>query len=131
IFLGIAAVHAQSMQLHEFASVIFIQTAALALGLISCPCIAVALLACFLVGAIRNSVSEIGVGPDAKRIVEIEQHSRALCGCSQQVFELAQGTRPNDVTLVAGEQVAIFSLADKYVEVIEPEIGHYFLQLAL
>ena len=37
IFLGVAAIHAQGVQFHKFAPVVLIQTAALALGLISFP----------------------------------------------------------------------------------------------
>ena len=37
----------------------------------------------------------------------------------------------NDVTLIAGQQVAVRAFSDEHIEVVEPEIGHHFLQLPL
>ena len=37
----------------------------------------------------------------------------------------------NHIALIAGQHVAVRALAEEYVEVVEPEIGHHFEQLAL
>ena len=39
--------------------------------------------------------------------------------------------RANYVLLVIGEQHAVRALIDEYVEVVEPEIGHHFVELTL
>ena len=50
----------------------------------------------------------------------------------QQVFELSQSMRANNIALVVGEIVSLDRvLVKKYVEVIEPEVCHHFLKLAL
>ena len=55
-----------------------------------------------------------------------------LCAvATSKIFKLAQSVRTNHVALVAGDQVAVGAFADEHVEVVEPEIGHHFLQLAV
>src|SRR5713101_9889317 len=76
ISLGIAAVHAESMKFHEFAAIVFIQAAALALGLFHLrrtplsgrPAPVV------IVIPLRDAVGEIGIGPHAQPVVEIKEH---------------------------------------------------------
>ena len=50
----------------------------------------------------------------------------------KQVFKLAQGAGADGVALVADEVVGhLLVLAQIDVEVIEPEIGHHFLELGV
>ena len=39
--------------------------------------------------------------------------------------------RTNHIPLITGEQISIRPLPDKYIEVVEPEIHHHFIKLAL
>src|SRR5207248_7079366 len=39
--------------------------------------------------------------------------------------------RTNYVTLITGQQITVGAFTNEYIEVVEPEIGHYFLQLTL
>src|SRR5205823_8062392 len=81
--------------------------------------------------AFRHSVRNIGVRSHAQPIVQIEQHRRTLRSRDQQVLKFSQRMRANHVPLIAGQQVAVGALADEYVEVVEPKVGHHFLQLTL
>src|SRR5205823_14100403 len=68
----------------------------------------------------------------AARVVEIEQHRWTLRDCFEQVAEFSKRVRSNDVALVLDEVVRFGrSLRRVYVEVIEPEIGHHFFELAI
>ena len=153
VLLAVAAVHAQGVQFHQLAGVVLVQPAALlplrlallprlrclggrarrprrALGIAEGPSqhAAVAAEAAPPAGAIAG---EVGVGAHAQPVVQVEEHGRALGGGFQQLAELAQGARADDVALVAGDQVAVRALVEEDVEVVEPEVGHHFFQLAL
>jgi hypothetical protein len=88
------------------------------------------LVAGFARGRDLGAFSSLRVGSDALGVVEIEQHGGTVRGGFEQVFKLAQRERANHVALVTGEVIGsrlVFAQID--VEVIHPEVGHYFLQL--
>src|SRR5580693_1965836 len=130
ILLSVAAIHAESVQFHEFAAVVFVESVALAFGLVGLAVIAYSSLP-VIIGSLGNAVGDVGVRSDAQPVIKIKQHGWTLCGRDQQVLKLAEGMRANDVAFVAGEQVVLRALANEYVEVIKPEVGHHFLQLAI
>ena len=119
--LRVAAIDAQRVQLHQLARVVFIQ-ALRRLALVH--------------SAARNRPSSRArraerIRADALGVVEIEQHGRAVRHGFKQVFKFAQRVRANHVALVADEVVRhLLVLAQVDVEVIEPEVGHHFLQAA-
>ena len=91
IFLRVAAIHAERVQLHQLAAVVFVQAAALAFGLLrwrgrrwreAC--------ASLIIRSLGNAIGEIGVRSHAQPVIQIEEHGRALRGRDQQVFKLAQ-----------------------------------------
>ena len=108
VLLGVAAVHAERVQFQQFAAVVFVEAAR-------------ALLAARL-----RSVRAHGLP-----VVQVEQHRRTLGGGFQQVFELAEDVRADHVALVFGDQVAVGALIEVDVEVVEPEIGQHFVELAV
>src|SRR5580692_12178785 len=130
ILLSVAAIHAESVQFHQFAAVVFVKSVALAFGLVRLPVIPDAPLP-VIIGSVGNAVGDVGVRSDAQPVIKIKQHGWTLCGRDQQVFKLAESMRANDIAFVACKQVVLGALADEYVEVVEPEIGHHFLQLAI
>src|SRR5579872_4000452 len=105
--LGIASIHAQGVQFHQFAAVILIQAArgSIGLGWLAWP----------------HTVS-LGVWPDAEPIIEVVQHGRALGYSLHQIAEFAQRVGTDHITLVAGDEILVLVFVDKYVEVIEPEV---------
>src|SRR5690348_1323620 len=113
VMLGISAVHAQRVQLQELARVVLVQSA------LSIRRFVVA------------SASSLRVGTDALPIVEIEKHRRGLGGGNQQITKLAQSVWTDGIALVGGGVMLVGVFVYKNVEVIEPEIGHHFEQLAL
>ncbi len=133
IFLGIAAVHTERVEFQQFAAIVLIQAAALAFGLLHrggtalpgrpAPVV--------IVVALWDAVGEIRIRSYAQPVVEIEEHGRTLRCRHQQVLKLTHGVRTDHVALVAGEQVAVGSFPNEHIEVIEPEIGHHFFQLAV
>src|SRR5665213_525195 len=108
VLLGITAVNPKRVQLHQFAAIVFIQP-----------------LFALLTGA--------GVGVRTRRlpVIEIEQHGRTLRGGEKQVFEFAEYVRPDDIALVTGDHQAVRAFIDIDVEVVVPEIGEHFIQLAI
>ena len=142
IFLRVAAINAQRVEFHDLSRIVLVESAG-TLGL---------LLRCLLWSwswrIVKNhskrptpqpSVSEksstifrlIRVRSNALPVVEIEKHRRTLSGCNQQVFEFTQSTWTNHITLIGSEHVTIGAFIDEDVEVIHPEIGHHFVELAL
>src|SRR5207248_9768759 len=67
----------------------------------------------------------------AKKIVEIKKHRGTFRRRGDQVLEFSQHARLDDVTLVRSEVVTVFAFAGEHVEVVEPEIVHHLLELAL
>ena len=108
IVLGVAAIDAEGVEFEQFAAVVFVEAAR----------------ALFAAG-LR------GVGTHGFPVIEVEQHGRALGGGLQEVFELAEDVRADDVALVFGDQVAVGALVEVDVEVVEPEIGEDFVELAV
>jgi len=49
---------------------------------------------------------------------------------NQQVLEFAQSVSAYHIALISGDHVTIGPFADKDVEVVVPEVGHHFIQLA-
>ncbi len=69
---------------------------------------------------------------DAGVVIEIEQHRRAFRRGHQQVFELTHRMRGNHVLFVIRQVPGSkLSLLQIDVEVVQPEVRHYRLQLAL
>ena len=128
IFLRVAAVYAESVQLQQLAAVVFVQAAGM---LVLPPRSRRTIIQTAPITALvrRDAERDVRVRPDAQPVVEIEQHRRALRGRHQQVFELPQHMRADRVALVAGHQVTVGSLVDEHVEVVEPEVRHHFVEL--
>ena len=64
-------------------------------------------------------------------VVEVKNHRGILRGRRQEVFEFAENVWANRIHLEVRREPAIGVLSPENVEVIEPEIGHDFLELAL
>src|SRR5215469_11219194 len=119
------------MQLHKFATIILIKPAAPTFCLLNrdtVPPIAPAPLS-FTV--LWNPVRNIRVRADIQPGVEIEEHRRTLSRGDEQSLELSQRVRADNVALIACEQVTVGSFTYENVKVVEPEVGHHLLQLAL
>ena len=71
------------------------------------------------------------VGADGLPVVEVDHHGRAGGGGEEEVAELAEGVFADGVALVGGGVPLVGVFADVDVEVIEPEVGHDLLELAL
>ena len=67
----------------------------------------------------------------AEPVVEIKHHGRTFRGRNQQVFKFAQSVRTDGVALVAGQQITVGAFVDKHIEVVDPEVSHHFIELAL
>ena len=80
---------------------------------------------------LRAVFCQVRIGANAFPVVQVEQHGRAFGRGCQQVFEFAQRMRADHITLVGGEHIAVRAFADEYVEVVKPEVRHYFVELAL
>src|SRR6266850_5035277 len=142
VFLRVAAVHAERVQLHQLAAVVLVEPLRCVLALrlqtrgepfrktwgqVSAslrtetwPCQVSA-----------RSRTETGPRVRAHPVVEIEEHRGALRGGAEQVAEVAEHPRSDRVALVLGQHEAIAPLARVDVEMVEPEIGEQLLELAL
>ena len=69
------------------------------------------------------------VGRHRFEIVQIEEHCRMLCRSDQQILEIAQSVLSQDVPLIARYVPADRRLSGEDVKVILPKIDHYLLQL--
>ena len=103
------------MELHHFPAVVFVEAAIALLGV--------------GIGGV-DSVGE-RVGADGEPVVEVDHHGGRLGGGEEQVAELAEGVFADGVALVGGGVPLVGVFADVDVEVIEPEVGHDLLKLAL
>jgi len=121
------------VQLHDLARVVFIQAAGAVLILLR-P-------GRHLINHTEGAAPELpppvpvdrqlGVGAHALPVVQVEEHGRTL-GCGhQQVFKPAQDVRADHVALVRRDHVTVGAFVDENVEVVVPEIGHHFVELAL
>src|SRR5258707_11901812 len=135
VFLRVAAINTQRVQLHDFARIVFVQPTGPVLLLF------VALL---LLPPRKSAVVETAPGtlawpingqlrirPHALPVVQVEQHGRALRRAYQQVFEFSQHVRTDHITLVSRDHVPVRAFADKNVEVVVPEVGHDLFKLAV
>ena len=104
VLLGVAAIDAERVQFHQLAAVVFVQALA---------------ASAWYRSALRLPV------------IEIEQHGRALRRGEEQVFEMTEHMRADHVALVGGDHVAVRAFIEKDVEVVVPEIGQHFFELAV
>ena len=141
ILLGIAAVHAQRVELEQLAGVVLVDPLCHALE--GAPAYRI------LPGRVPHrseqprSAAEEGPGADAERrgrggarrhalpIVEVEQHRGTLGGGDEEILELAHRAGANGVLDVVGCEEAIGALGEVDVEVIGPEVYHDLEQLPL
>ena len=138
VFLRVTAVHPERVEFHQLAAVIFVQPAHV-LFLLLClrrgnarrPRAPEPSAAPLLAKGAFGGLALRGSRVRAQEIVQIEKHRRALCRLRDQVLELPQGVRLDDVTFVRSEVVAVFSLAGKNVEVVKPKVVHDLLELPL
>src|SRR5262249_28366162 len=112
VSLRVAAIHAQRVQLHQFAAVVFIQAPPLLVLWFlrawrrwrkwrriprrKTPCV-VHRPAPW--SNPRNAARQIRVWAHAQPVIEVEKHCRALGRGHQQILKLAQGMRTNDLAL--------------------------------
>ncbi len=134
VALGITAVYAECVEFQEFASVIFVQTVVRLTFRVWIRRRKAARTAIWAVRTslpLRNSQGTHGVRSYTQPIVQVEQHGRTLRRGEQQIFEFSQRAWANHFLLVVGEEEALGTFAGEDVEVIEPEIGHHFFELAI
>src|SRR5205085_4805585 len=62
---------------------------------------------------------------------QVIEHRRTLRRSDEQLFEFAERVRANCVALIRGGEPTNVVFVSEDVEVIEPEINHHLLQLAL
>src|SRR6185437_8675442 len=103
--LSIAAVDAERVQLHHFACVV-------------------------LIDAVELAVSAGRVGRGVLPVVEIEEHGGMFGGRAEQIAKAAHRMWTNGFFLEGAGPDAAEALAGEDVEVVEPEGGHDFLELA-
>ena len=78
---------------------------------------------------LRLTLRSLWIG--AEKVVEVEQHRRTF-GCGgDKIFEFAEGVRLDDVSFVGSEIPLHFAFVGINIEMVEPEIIHDLLQLAL
>src|SRR5579872_5319089 len=105
VVLGISAVDAERMEFHQLARVVLVDALELAL---------------------RTGRARRGILP----VIEIEQHRGMTRGGAEQIAKASHRMRPDRFLFErAGPDIAQ-TLAREDVEVIEPERGQHFLQLA-
>ena len=157
VLLRITAIDAERMELHQFAGVIFVDPASLALlsrlrvvphfpePLIKLGVGKAELLFHPLAGLRRQLAARpdqllqpLGILVVARRrcvwrhrfeIVQVEEHRRMLSRPDQQILEITQGVLSQDVPLIARDVPANRRLSGKNVKVILPKIDHHLLQL--
>ena len=109
--LRVAAVHAERVQLHQLARVVLVQ-----------PRLPATL------GAPRGHGE---VRPGGEPVVQVEEHRRMARAGADEVGKAAQRVRADDVALVGRDVPADVALRGEHVEVVEPEVDHDLLELAL
>src|SRR5437867_3052964 len=97
VLLCVASIHAEGVQLQQFAAVVLVQSSARAIGGSACGHI---------------------VLTDRLPIVQVEKHRRTLSRRSQQIAELAQHVRPDRLTFVLGYQITVSTLVEIDIEMI-------------
>src|SRR5207245_577038 len=89
--------------------------------------------------ATKRATTWAAVGPGLPRevraraepVVEIEERGRVGGRPAQQVAELAERVGADDIALVGGQVPLHLALGGLDVEVVEPEVDHDLLELAL
>src|ERR1700686_2172940 len=81
--------------------------------------------------ACGHAEREVRIRSNTEPVGAIEHHRLPLRRRYQQVFEFSEYVWTNRITLVACQQKAVSALVDENVEVVEPEVGHHFVELAL
>src|SRR5260221_9758514 len=130
IFLAVPAFDYQGVQLHDLSRVIFIQAAGTVLVRLLRPGEPGAEAAPATFG-LRTVFCQVRIGTDALPVVQVEQNGRTFGRGRQQIFEFTQRMRTDHFTLIRSEHVTVRAFADEDVEVVEPEVRHHFIQLAL
>ena len=138
VLLGVAAVDAERVQLHQLTRVVFVEPSLRALLRLARlePLHELASLLGPQTGIVQPALhlradDDRGVRRGALKVVEVEQHRRAVRGRAEQIAEAAEHMRADDVLLVVGQVLTHLTLSDEHVEVVEPEIDEDFLQLPL
>ena len=132
VMLRVAAVHAQRVQLHQLAGVVLVETAPLSgarrrLEARRRKSASAATPPSTIPGERR--MRAVGL---ALPVVEIEEHRRTVRDRAEQIAELAQRARTNDVAIVRREkEPLLLALVGEHREVILPEIHHHFVELSL
>src|SRR5690349_7138936 len=111
VLLRVATIDSERVQLHQLARVVLVDTASL---LLLRP----------------ETTGSAGVRSNALKVVEVEQHRRTLRRRFEQIGELRQRVGTNRVAIVRSQQPAIGALVSEDVEVVGPEVDHYFLKLS-
>ena len=127
VLLGVTAVDTKSVQLEKLARVILVDARG--------PAAPVFRHFVHSEPAPRKQGAErtrwCGTRRHTLRIVEIEHHGGTFGSRDKQLVETPQRARPDRFLYIRRQQKAIGALADKYVEMIRPEIDHYLMQLPL
>ena len=103
VLLGVSAIDAEGVQFHQLAAVVFIQALAILASVRSVDC------------QLSRKKSMAGLSAVARR--------RSL--------KMTEHVRANHVTFVGGDHIAVSPLIEKDVEVVVPEIGEDFFELAI
>ena len=120
VSLRVTTVDAERVQLEQFATIVLVEPAPVTHHRAAVRQRSSAQFEQRVVQAVR----------DALRVVEVDQHRRAVRHGAEQVAEGAEDAWADDVALVLRQVVPHGRpLLDEHVEVIEPELGHHFLQL--
>ena len=116
VLLRVPAVHAECVQLHQFAGVILVDASPHPRS-----------------PSPQRGEGARGRGPRryALGIIQIEQHGGAARRRDEQVFEAAERPWPDRFLDIGRQQKPVGSLAHKDVEVVRPEVDHHLAQLAL
>ena len=149
VLLRVPAVHAERMQFEQLAAVVLVESGNTAIGHLllrrlrrdagwklagprhSLRAEQSAAPTAAATPSRRHETRTIAVGL-AQGIVEIDEHGRTFRHGLEQCAELAERVGANGLVFVVSEFVALSRvLLDVDGEVIQPEIGHHFLQLPL
>src|SRR5258706_529932 len=93
ILLGVAAIHAERMQLHQLSRVVFVESGDLRARIRG--------------RTLRRLLRGDGVRAGALPVVEVVEHRGMLGDGGEQVFKFAEGVAAQDVTLVGGDEKTV------------------------
>src|SRR5262249_10500516 len=118
VLLRVPAIDPQCVKLHEFAPVVFVEARS--------PC--GSRLRCWS-RTVRSRSWSYCWWCLAEEVVKIIEHRWALRRCEQQLLELAECVRTNDVPFERRQQITVGILAGEDIEVVEPEVSHHLQEL--